>query len=185
MTIGQIYATLNQKDKAQLYFSRIPKSSRFSVAAKSRLESKNHRTSKPEELPPLYIQAQNLLRAGNYDQAITILRSFYRNPGPLQTRAGNDLAWVLANHYPERLEEARRIAVTLIDHGQTTPELLDTLGWIEYLQGNYRQSLFHLNQAIMNLQSSPEARKLLRIVYEKLGNHQWADYYSDSKVDRS
>jgi len=122
-----------------------------------------------------------LIHNGKYSQAIEILYSIYNQPGPFQPSAGNDLAWVLATHDPARLNEAKLIAMSVYKQGHPSAQLLDTLGWIEHLRGDNEQALKYLNQAVVQQRSIPDLYRHLEVVYRKLGNDRWADYYSAAK----
>ena len=57
------------------------------------------------------------------------------------------------------------------------PALLDTLGWIAHLQGNDKQALSYLTQAVSPLREVPDVHYHMGIVYLALGNKAWARYH--------
>ncbi len=137
------------------------------------------------EIPAEYLEYQSLLQKGETGRAMVLLEKLHAEPGPLQPAAGNDLAYLLARNHPEKLDEAHTLAMALLKEGNASPQLLDTLGWIEHLRGNDGQALKYLNRAVVRLNSHPEVKDHLRIVYQSLGNATWAGYYQEELSSRA
>lgn len=125
-----------------------------------------------------------LVQSGDIDGAITVLEGVYRQPGPFQASAGNALACLLAEHKPERLDEAYRIAGQTLQREPRSRPVLDTFAWIEHLRGNHERALALLNLAVLGGNSEPELHRHLGAVYLSLGNASWSDYHTQ-QADRS
>jgi cellulose synthase operon protein C len=122
----------------------------------------------------LYRLTQTLYMGSHADEAIPLLEKIVAQKGPYQIEASNDLAYLLAEKQPARLDEAAKIAAGAFKDSPRTLALLDTLGWIEHLQHNDAKAIEHLRQAIPGLRAVPEAHYHLGAVYQALGNQEWA-----------
>ena len=121
-----------------------------------------------------YELAQRLEQARQIDDAIVLLEKIVADAGPFRLAAGNDLAYQLAEHRSDRLDEAAVIAADALEQNPTNAALRETLGWIEHLRGNNEQALHHLSRSIRFLPKVPEAHYHLGVVYEAVGNRPWA-----------
>ncbi|MCE9589516.1 MAG: tetratricopeptide repeat protein [Planctomycetes bacterium] len=124
-----------------------------------------------------YNVAQALQRLNNVDQAIPLLQKIYDANGAYKFAAANDLAYLMAVHQPGKLPQAKEIAQTAFKVAPQFTPLLDTVGWIEHLQGNDKQALALLNRALAGLKDVAEVQYHLGVVYQKLGNKTWAGYH--------
>lgn len=75
----------------------------------------------------------------------------------------NDLAWLLVLE-GERVGEAQALAERARAERPSDPQILDTLGWIQYLAGDYESSVSSLSQAVGNL-GLPHDPALAEIFY--------------------
>ena len=105
------------------------------------------------------------------------MRQFDASPGPAQLLAGKDLAYLLAEHKRERIDEAYQIAKDLIKQMPDNTPLLDTLGWIEHYRGNHREALALLNRAASGLKHVPEYHRHMAVSYQDAGNATWSQYH--------
>ncbi len=124
-----------------------------------------------------YSLSQQLQLAKKYQDAIEVLRNVSRRGGPLKLLAVNDLAYTVAEHKPDEMETAHAMALKAFEIAPTNMPLLDTIGWIEYLQGNHDKALEHLSKAIVGLKDLPEVHYHLALVYQKRGNKRWSMYH--------
>ncbi len=145
----------------------------------------------------LYLMSQLLVGAGQADAAIDVLEELYvgsdlrpsaaTNTGvTLFRREGadavdfavaNDLAYLLAEHRPDRLEEAHRIASEAAGTSDFSAPILDTLGWIEHLMGNDSRALSHLCRAVTLANAQPQIHAHIADVYRALGIDAWSRYH--------
>lgn len=110
------------------------------LAALSDDESKN-------SIDTLLLLASSYEHADNAEQAeIFYRRVLKRAPNILS--AANNLALILAenDNNQQRIDEAFQIARRFEQTNQ--PLFIDTLGWIEFLRGNYRQAVILLEKAV-------------------------------------
>lgn len=125
-----------------------------------------------------YFLAQMLQKSGRIDDTIALLEKIHQDQNsPYRLFASNDLAYLLAENHPDRMDEAYQIADEAFQRAPTMMPLLDTIGWIEHLRGNDEQSLEHLNRAILGLNKVAEVHYHLGVVYHQLGNTTWALYH--------
>ncbi|MAE63619.1 MAG: hypothetical protein CMJ18_05055 [Phycisphaeraceae bacterium] len=131
----------------------------------------------PGHLALRYDLSQMLAKAGEADRAISLLESLWGAPGRHRTLAGNDLAYLLAQHRPQRLEEARQIALACRKLDPRNPALADTIGWIEHLLGRTAEGLAMLNRVSAALGTVPDFHDHLGAMYAALGKDVWAGYH--------
>lgn len=94
------------------------------------------------------------------------------DPGPL-----NDEAYVLANAAGRNAETIARAADRMqraASLGPLSPEMLDTLGWIQVLRGDIASGLASLSAAIAELRDQPVAHYHIGAAYKEAGTTQWA-----------
>ncbi|MCH7814912.1 MAG: tetratricopeptide repeat protein [Planctomycetes bacterium] len=94
-----------------------------------------------------------------------------------QATVANDLACLIAQYQPHRLNQAHKIARDALRLAPANPALLDTLGWIEHLQGNHATALRLLNRAVVLANSVPQIHQHLAATYQALPNPIWAQYH--------
>lgn len=149
-----------------------------------------------------YLSAQLQVHSGNVDSAIAALEELVTPPSKTQAAAtntemnvvdpatmgttaqpvapANDLAWLLAEHYPDRWEEAHRLASQAFNADSRNVRVRDTLGWIEHLRGNHKKALMHLALGLAKTSTPSEVHTRVAAVYESLGNPTWAQYHLDA-----
>lgn len=101
--------------------------------------------------------ADELVRAGNPDEAIDIYSGLYeRNSNSIVI--ANNLASLLANHRDdaESLQRAYTVARRL--RGSEVPALQDTYGWIAFRMGNIAESGPYLESAAQGMPQDPEVQ---------------------------
>ncbi len=124
-----------------------------------------------------YMLTQLYDRDGQYDAAIAGLERIVADTqNPFYSSALNDLAYLLAEHQPKRMEEADQMAHKAYDLSGQAPMLLDTLGWIDHLRGDNQGALKYLTRAVGPLSTVPEVHYHLGMVYRDLGHKNWARY---------
>lgn len=131
----------------------------------------------PDHVHLRYKLAQALQRNQQSADAIELLEEIYAANGPYKQAAANDLAYIVSEEVPERLEEAYTMAVEILKMSPNSPVLQDTVGWIEHLRGNDIEALDHLQKAVVGLRRLPEVHYHLGVVYQALGNQMWAYYH--------
>lgn len=152
----------------------------------------------PDNRHVSYLMSQLLLRDGQADAAIELLEELYAGSALRQTltvnvgmalrtqahndavdlAVENDLAYLLAAHRPDRLDEAYRIANRVAGRSNFSAPILDTLGWIEHLRGHDTRALEMLSKAVAIANAEPQIHKHLAAVYHALGNDTWSRYHS-------
>jgi tetratricopeptide (TPR) repeat protein len=87
------------------------------------------------------------------------------NLDPLHAANANNLAWILATERKDyqRANELVRRSMQLVPNN---PQVLDTAGWVAFLQDDYERATTYLLESI-NRQDNPEARYHLGRVYEQ------------------
>jgi tetratricopeptide (TPR) repeat protein len=95
----------------------------------------------------------------------------------------NNLASLLSDHRtdPASLERAHALAQRLKD-GQV-PHFRDTVGWISYLKGDFRQALTQLEQAVRDLPSVALVRYHLGLTHAALHQKAKAEEYLSKAVE--
>ena len=140
----------------------------------------------PENEHLQYEYAQALQLAKNYDQAIEQLRKIYGSTSGYRLVAANDLAYLIAEHQPTKLEEASKIADDAWAAAQKTgvvPQFLDTVGWIAHLKGDNKTAVNRLTLGLKYMTAVPEVHYHLGVVYQALGNKEWARYHLDEAAN--
>ncbi len=140
--------------------------------------------TEPDNIHARYRLSQVLQLAGQHELAIATLEKLHAQGGNYRLMVSNDLAYLLAVHAPDRVEEAHGIAkraYELVEQnsGNTlgAAALQDTVGWIEHMKKNDAVALHHLSRSIPQLNERPEVHYHIAVVYEKLGNKDWARYH--------
>ncbi|MEM6677261.1 MAG: tetratricopeptide repeat protein [Pseudomonadota bacterium] len=105
---------------------------------------------------------------GDFDGAIAEYEKIFEAvPGSML--AANNLASMLSMHRaddPEALERARTIALRL--RASDIPEMQDTVGWVFYLNGDYRAALDSLTRALEGLPEHPTVNYHIGMTYKAL-----------------
>lgn len=117
-----------------------------------------------------------------FDRAIEIHERLWLSGGPMKFSSGNDVAYLIAEHQPQRMDEAAAIARAVLEQTNPGPgqaPLLDTVGWIELKLGNKDAALKHLNEAVITLGGIPDVHLHVAEAYSAVGERQWAQYHRD------
>jgi len=133
--------------------------------------------------------ASMYLTAGQTDNAIKQYKTMLILKTPLAIAAMNDWAYLVAEHQPDRLDEALKFAQTAVNKFPQNHTLRDTLGWIQYKKGHYTQALKNLQQALATLKNNPSVQYHIGATYAKLKQNQWAMLHlrkviADPKADK-
>lgn len=114
-------------------------------------------------------------RVGEIDDAMRGLDALWASPGTYQAAAGNELAYLIAEHAPDRHDEAYLIAKKVLSTMKQNQALVtDTLGWLEHKRRNNESALSHLNKSVLVLNGSAEVHYHLGATYAASGNSKWA-----------
>lgn len=113
---------------------------------------------------PMRLYALLLYRLGQIDEAVKWGTMVY-DLEPLDVDNANNLAWILATER-DNLERAVRLIRRAIEFVPNNPQILDTAGWIAFLQEDYEQATYYLLESI-RLGDIPEARYHLGRTYER------------------
>jgi len=120
--------------------------------------------------------------AGQFDRAIDMHLSLWERDGRYKAEAGNDAAYLIAEHQPEKLEQAASIIREVLEQSRNAasqPALFDTAGWIDHKRGAHDQALQKINSALLDLNRRPEVHRHVAAVYAALGNNSWRKYHLD------
>jgi tetratricopeptide (TPR) repeat protein len=146
--LGQLLASEQRLDEARVEFERIVQSTPRSIPANTMLA--------------ILFQLE-----GKMDVA----EQRYRAVLAIDDRAAvaaNNLAWIdVANH--RRLDEALQLAQTAVSQAPEDPHANDTLGWIFYEKGSYREAIPYLETSVRNSPPSPVLIYHLGMAYYKDG----------------
>lgn len=121
----------------------------------------------PDEGSYAYSAAQLVLGSGDEDAAVKRLRHIVKH-NPSVVGARNDLAWILAERGQELdlalslAKDARRQA--------SSPEILDTLGWVHFVRGEFDEAVEVLKAAVDARPDSPSMRYRLGLALQKSGD---------------
>lgn len=126
------------------------------------------KTNPPQDIP-LRMQLGSLLVELNRNEEARDCFEKLAELHPDFTSAHNNLAFL----YSERLsslDKAASSAKKARSLEPKNPAVADTLGWIEFLRGNYADSLPLLEQAATGLPDSPSIRYHFAMAHDKLGH---------------
>jgi len=142
--------------------------------------------NEPDNIHARYRLAQVYQLAGQHELSIQLLEKMHAEGGAYRIMVANDLAYLLATHAEDRLNDAHGIAKRaqeLVEqqggNALGAAALLDTIGWIEMKKNNAAVGIAHLSRAILSLSDRPEVHFHIALVYEKLGNRDWAKYHME------
>ncbi len=124
-----------------------------------------------------YAMTQAYTSADKADQAIPLLEKLRENPGSYAAAVANDLAYLLAEHRKERIDEAYALARKAAEMTNNNPAILDTLGWVQHLRGDSKAALEPLGRAISSLPNIPDVHYHIGSAYLQVGNQTWARYH--------
>lgn len=131
----------------------------------------------PDASTPNMIKAGRLEAQGNFDGAIAIYERLYAKDSGNMILV-NNLASLIISGRDDADSVARASAIAARLRGSDVPQFQDTLGWISYRRGDYREALsylepaarglpddslthFHLGMTLAALERPAEARKAL------------------------
>ena len=103
----------------------------------------------------LWEQGRRASAAGNLEAAAAFLSEAIA-AGPEFAAAHNTLAWLYADKLGTNLTEAERLARRARELDPDATHIHDTLGWILYKQGRYREALRTFEQALAHTPDNPE-----------------------------
>ncbi|GBC97641.1 Beta-barrel assembly-enhancing protease [bacterium HR17] len=136
------------------------------------------------------LQAQALLTLadmsylqGDFNRADALYRRVLALD-PNNATALNNYGYMLAER-GIRLDEAERFIRKALSLQPNEPAFWDSLGWVYYQRGNYRQALRYIQRAAQKRPDDPEVRYHLGMVYWRLGDRHAArrEFQSALKVD--
>ncbi len=85
----------------------------------------------------------------------------------------NNYGYMLAE-LGERLDEAERMIRQALKHRPNEPAFLDSLGWVYYQRGNYKEAQKWIEKAVRSDPNDAELRYHLGMVYWRLGDKEKA-----------
>ena len=103
----------------------------------------------------LWEQGRRANAAGNLEEAVALLSEAIAT-GPEFAAAYNTLAWLYADKLGTNLAEAERLAKRAHELDPDATHIHDTLGWILYKQGRYKEALSTFEQALAHTPNNPE-----------------------------
>ena len=116
-------------------------------------------------------------RKGEYRSAVDYYERIY-NLQPGSVVVANNLASLVSEHFPDdpgQLERAYKIAKRF--RTVDIPQFQDTLGWIQYLRGEYGQAITLLQPAAEKLADNPFVQYHLAMTYRALNKNSLATEY--------
>lgn len=111
-----------------------------------------------------------LQRRGNIDECIEEYKKVIAllPPPAISVVASNNLAWVLATK-KGKVKEAIELALEAKRLAPNSAGVIDTLGWVYYLNGQYTEALKELQRATRMAYGKPTMHYHLGVVYLKSG----------------
>jgi tetratricopeptide (TPR) repeat protein len=132
-----------------------------------------------------------LERQGKYDEAISEYQGLLdKDPGSIVV--ANNLASLLADHRTDKPSLDRARAITASLRKSPVPQFKDTLGWISYRQGDYKEAVplledavaalpnvglvhYHLGMSYVATGQSEKAAEQFKLVLDKAPNQELAE----------
>jgi tetratricopeptide (TPR) repeat protein len=136
-------------------------------------------SSHPENVQARLLLASTEEKAGNQAAAIVQYRAIIERD-PKNLAALNNLACALARDNPD---EALKYAQSAIEVAPEEPAAQDTLGWIYYRKGIYREAVTYLRRAV-DKQATPPRQYHLGMAYAKVGEKRLAIQYVSAALDK-
>jgi len=112
----------------------------------------------------IHLYTLTLYYLGQVDDAVRWGTRLW-NLDPLHAANANNLAWILATERKD-YQRANELIRRSLDLVPNDPQVLDTAGWVAFLQDDYDRATTYLLESI-NRQDNPEARYHLGRVYEQ------------------
>ena len=112
--------------------------------------------------------AGSLEHSGNFDGAISEYEGLLKqDPGSIIV--ANNLASLLADHRTDKASLDRAAALAAVLQKSPLPQFKDTLGWVNYRQGDYKAALPLLETAATALAGVPLVHYHLGMAYVAVG----------------
>ena len=112
--------------------------------------------------------AGTLEQKGDYDGAIAQYQTML-DKDPSSLIVINNLASLLADHKTDKASRDRAQSLVAPLRKSPIPQFKDTLGWVSYQNGNYREAIPLLEQAAAALQNDPDVHYHLGMAYIAAG----------------
>ena len=110
-----------------------------------------------------------LERKGDFDAAIAIYEDIEKKqPGSMIV--ANNLASLLSDHRTDTASQERAHTLALSLRKADVPQFKDTLGWVYFKEGNYKDALPLLEEAVRALPNEALARYHLAMTYRAMGD---------------
>ncbi len=134
----------------------------------------------PDNEALLYLRALEAMRLDRLSLAEQDLRRIIR-VNRNNADALNALGYMLADR-TQRFREAHRLIQQALELEPNSPEILDSMGWVNYRLGRLTLALEYLEKAY-ELSEDPEIREHLIQVLRVSGDHERADVLSKAQAD--
>lgn len=112
-----------------------------------------------------------------YEKALAANESFWV--------AANNMAFLLAEHYPEKLEKALELANHALDLRPDGPEVMDTVGWVYFRKGDMDKARTLINKALEKSPDSPILNYHMAMVYRHDGRVDLEKKYLEKAMTES
>ena len=135
--------------------------------------AKTGHQQQPKDFALQFTLAGILAAKGEFDAAISELESMLIDqPGALIV--ANDLASLLADHRTDKASVERANSLAILLRNSPVPLFQDTVGWVEYRQGNLSAAVPLLEDAAAKLPNLPIVRYHLGVTYLATGQDEKA-----------
>jgi tetratricopeptide (TPR) repeat protein len=131
----------------------------------------------PQNPHVLYRMVAMYQGKGDPNQAIATLEKLLQSRTPYDVPARNDLAYLLAEHQPQRLDQAYELAKQALASAPRSAALQDTVAWVQHLRGQNADALNLVTRAVSELGAMTEVQYHAGVIYQAVGNETWARYY--------
>jgi tetratricopeptide (TPR) repeat protein len=146
--LGQLYLGQRRLDEARAEFERLARKQEKPVGARTMIAMINEMQGKRDEA------------IKEYERVVQI--------DPQAAVASNNLAWMYAEG-GGNLDLALQLARTAKAQLPDSPEVSDTLGWVYYKKGMYREAVVSLEDTVSKVPTNPEYKARLGLAYVKAG----------------
>lgn len=136
--------------------------------------------------PDHYIAALQLIgllvKANQNEDALAQLKKWDKIKGPHQGMVANDLAYLLATRFDNRLDEAYEAAKRARDLLPQSTRVYDALGWIEHLRGNHAEAVKLLAKAWNSNSKSSDWHYHMGEAYAANNQIRWAKLHLQTAI---